>query len=213
MSNERMDQAADRSEIIAIAVRSWVCRDRGDWDTLITCFHPDARITNSWFEGNAQDFVARSRKMMGGHDRGDSQKHIAGNACAWTNGERALCEYYLTLHQRRRIDGYLFDLQTWSSVTDMFARRDGDWRVLGRWSIYEKDRMDPHKPGEVPESFFADMDLSPFPEALKYHCWRNARHSGEMPADNIVIEGSERAEATRRAARAWLEGGPLPWAH
>jgi len=212
MESERIERAVARSEILEIAMHSWMCRDRGDWDALVDCFHADAHIVNSWFEGNAHEFIAGSRNMMRGHDPGDSQKHFAGNRRAQVNGDRAVCEYYLTLHQRRRIDGYLFDLQTWSCVLDMFERRDGAWRVLGRWSIYEKDRMDPHKPGEVPAQFFEDMDLSPFPEALQYHCWRNARHSGEMPAENIVIEGTERAEATRDAARLWLDGGARPWA-
>ena len=211
MDNDRIEQAVARSEVLEVAMRSWVHRDRGDWDELIDCFHPDARIVNSWFEGNAHEFIEGSRNMMSGHDPSDSQKHFSGNRRVDTNGERALCEYYLTLHQRRRIDGYLFDLQTWSSVLDMFERRDGDWRVIGRWRIYEKDRMDPHKPGNVPASFFEDMDLSPFPEALQYHCWRNARDSGRMPAKGIVVEGTDRARDTRAAARAWVEGGPLPW--
>jgi len=211
MSDDRLERAADRSEILDVALRSWLYRDHGTWDALIDCFHADAHIVNSWFEGNAHQFIEQSRNMMSGHDPGDSQKHFAGNHDVATNGERALCEYYLTLHQRRRIDGYLFDLQTWSSVLDMFERRDGSWRVIGRWSIYEKDRMDAHKPGEVPAAFFDNMDLSPFPEALQYHCWRNARDSGRMPAENIVIEGSGRAKATREAARRWRDGGPLPW--
>jgi hypothetical protein len=212
MGQNRLEAAADRSEIIEVAMRSMVHRDRGDWDELIECFHPEARLVTSWFEGNAHEFIADSRSMMGGHDSGDSQKHFLGNQRVYLSGDRALCEYYLTLHQRRQIDGYLFDFQTWSSVLDMFEKRDGDWRVLSRWMIYEKDRMDPHKQGEVPASFFQDMDLSPFPEALQYHCWRNARGSGQMPSDDIHIEGSERAKATRAAARLWLEGGPLPWA-
>lgn len=211
MSNERLEAAADRSEILEVAMRSLVHRDQGNWDELIDCFHPDARIVTSWFEGNAHEFIDGSRRMMGSHDPDDSQKHFSGNQRVSLGGERALCEYYLTLHQRRRIDGYLFDFQTWSSVLDMFERREGAWRVLGRWMIYEKDRMDPHKPGEVPESFFREMDLSPFPEALRYHCWRNAQGSGRQPSEEIVIEGGDRARTTREAARRWLSGGPLPW--
>ena len=212
MSNERLEAAADRSEILEVAMHSMVHRDRGDWDELIGCFHPDARIVTSWFEGNAHEFIDGSRNMMGSHDPDDSQKHISGNQRVSLGGERANCEYYLTLNQRRRIDDYLFDFQSWSSVLDMFERRDGAWRVLGRWMIYEKDRMDPHKQGEVPESFFREMDLSPYPEAIRFHCWRNARGSGRQPSDGIVIEGSDRARATREAARRWLGGGPLPWA-
>ena len=211
VNENALEQSVARSEIIEIAMRSMVHRDRGDWDELIACFHPDAQIVTSWFEGNAHEFIEGSSRMMGSHEASDSQKHFSGNQRAYLNGDRALCEYYLTLHQRRRIDGYLFDFQTWSSVLDMFEKRDGSWRVLGRWMIYEKDRMDPHKQGEVPESFFKELDLSPFPEALQYHCWRNAKNSGRMPSDGIVIEGSERAKKTRESAKNWLDGGTLPW--
>ena len=211
MVKGRLEEAADRSEILDLSMRAMVYRDRGDWDQLINCFHPDARLVTSWFEGKAHQFIEDSRSMMHGHDPGDSQKHIAANPRFILNDVRALGECYLTLHQRRKIDGYLFDFQTWSSVLDMFEQRDGEWRLLSRWMIYEKDRMDPHKQGEVPASFFDEMDLSPFPDALKYHCWRNARSSGQMPSDDIHIEGSERAKVTRAAARVWLDGGPVPW--
>ncbi|MBT7486941.1 MAG: SnoaL-like domain-containing protein [Rhodospirillales bacterium] len=212
MGKNRLEEAADRSEILQVSMYSLVYRDRGDWDELFDCFHPDAQITTSWFEGNAHEFIEGSSKMMGSHDPADSQKHFAGNPRVITNGDnRAVCEYYLTLHQRRRIDGYLFDFQTWSSTVDMFELRDDTWRVLGRWNIYEKDRMDPHKPGEVPMSFFEEMDLTPYPEGLQYHCWRNARGSSEMPSKGFVIEGTERAKDTRAAAQRWLDGGARPW--
>ena len=44
MSNQRLEAAADRSEILEVAMRSLVHRDRGDWDALIDAFHPDAQI-------------------------------------------------------------------------------------------------------------------------------------------------------------------------
>lgn len=212
MTDDRLTAAADRGEILDLAMRAMIYRDRGDWDALLDCFHSDARLVTSWFEGNAHQFIEQSRAMMQGHDSGDSQKHIAANPTVAIEGDRALCECYLTLHQRRRIEGYLFDFQTWSSVLDIHEKRNGAWRILGRWMIYEKDRMDPHKPSEVPAEFFEKMDLAPYPDALKYHCWRNAQSSGHHPSKDLHIEGSERAAESRAAARKWLEGGPLPWA-
>ena len=207
MSDEaRLLAAADGAEILNVAMASHVYRDRGEWDALLDCFHPDARIVVSWFAGNAHEFIEGSRDMMGGHHPGDSQKHIAGNQRVHVSGDRAVCEYYLTLHQRRTIDGYEFDFQTWSSVVDLFERRGGAWRVIGRTIIYEKDRMDPHKPGEVPDSFFEAMDLTPYPKALRYHCWRNAKSSGSPPTGDLTIEGTEKAAACREAARKWLAG-------
>ena len=102
------------------------------------------------------------------------------------------------------MDGYDFDFSTWSSVVDLFERRDGRWRVIKRTMIYEKDRMDPHKPGEVPASYFEAMDLTPYPKALRYHCWRNEKFSGSPPSENLVMEGTEKARAIREEARRWV---------
>ncbi len=211
MTENRLEAAADRSEILDISLRSFVYRDRGTWDGLLDCFHADAQILSSWFEGNAHEFINGSSDMMKSHNPADSQKHVIGNQHVNLNGDRAFADFYVTLNQRRQIDGYLFDFMTWSNVIDMHLRRDGQWRIIGRFTIYEKDRMDPHKRGEVPDSFFENMDLSPFPDALKYHCWRNVQGSGEMPAKGLAIEGTDRAKSIRKDVRTWLDGGALPW--
>ncbi len=206
MSEEtRLEAAADRSEILEVSMISLCCRDSGDWDGLLNCFHPDASIITSWFSGNAHEFIEGSRDMMGTHHPEDSQKHFAGNPRVQVRGDRGVCEYYLTLHQRRTMDGYEFDFSTWSSGLDIFERRAGEWRISGRTNTYEKDRMDPHKPGEVPDSYFQEMDLSPYPKALRYHCYRNARSSGSPPTEDLVIEGAPKAAAAREAATRWLE--------
>ena len=106
----RLRAAADKLEMMEVAMFSHVCRDSGDWDGLLDCFHPDADITTSWFMGNAHAFITESRDMMGGHHPDDTQKHIAGNVRVRVNGERGVCEYYLTLHQRRTMDGYLISI-------------------------------------------------------------------------------------------------------
>ena len=58
MSDEsRILAAADRAEILQVAMTSLCCRDTGDWDGLKECFHPDARIVTSWFSGNAHEKI------------------------------------------------------------------------------------------------------------------------------------------------------------
>ncbi len=207
MSDEaRLRAAADKLEMMETSMFSHFCRDAGDWENLLDCFHPDADITTSWFSGNAHEFIRDSRRMMSGHHAEDSQKHVAGTAWARVGGARGVCEYYLVLHQRRAIDGYDFDFSTWSSVLDLHEHKDGRWRVIKRTMIYEKDRMDPYRPGEVPASYFQAMDLTPYPKALRYHCWRNAKFSGHFPTENLVLENTERARRIREEARQWVKG-------
>ena len=90
---------------------------------------------------------------------------------------------------------------------DLFEKRDGNWRISNRTPIYEKARMDPHNPGEVPESYFANMDLSRYPNAIRYHCYNNERRSGRPSSKNLVLKGTAEEKALRKEAAEWLTGG------
>ena len=66
--------------------------------------------------------------------------------------------------------------------------------------------MDPYKPDEVPASFYASIDLSGYPQAIRYHCWRNAK-IGHPPARDIVLQHSAEETAVRAEAERWLKVG------
>jgi hypothetical protein len=195
----------DKFEIIEVAISSLRCRDAGDWQGLMECFHPDSRITTSWFNGAASEFAEQSRAMTAGQPPGDTQRHAMSNPRVTLRGNRALCEYYVILYQGRTMDGCEFDFQTWSVSVDQFEKRDGSWRIVKRSNIYEKDRMDPHVPGSVPRSYFDSLDLSCYPAAIRYHCYRNERASGRVP-NNLILKGSPEEKKARAEAAAWLEG-------
>jgi hypothetical protein len=144
--------------------------------------------------------------MMEGHHATDTQRHMISNPRVTLQGTRAVCEYYVILYQGRTMDGYEFDLQTWSVTLDLFEKRDGAWRICRRSNIYEKDRMDPHIPGSVPQSYFDRLDLSRYPAAIRYHCYRNERSSGQLPK-NLILKGSPGEKAVRKEAEEWLAAG------
>ncbi|OGA50074.1 MAG: hypothetical protein A3G24_22860 [Betaproteobacteria bacterium RIFCSPLOWO2_12_FULL_62_13] len=196
----------DKFEITEVSTVSLCCRDSGDWTRLAQCFLPDARVTTSWFDGTAREFADQSRSMMAGHHSSDTQRHMMGNPRVTLKGHRAVCEFYVILYQGRTMDGYAFDLQTWSVTLDLFEKRDGAWRIAKRMIIYEKDRMDPHIPGSVPQSYFDQLDLSRYPAAVRYHCYRNERSSGHAPK-NLILKGSPEEKAARKAAEEWLAAG------
>ena len=147
---ERVRSVTDKFEIVEVSTIAMVCRDTGDWARLAHCFHPDARLTTSWFDGTAREFAEQSKNMMEGHHPGDTQRHMMSNPRVTLNGRRAINEFYLVLHQGRTLDGYEFDFLTWSVTLDLFEKRDGGWRISKRTMIYEKGRMDPRTPGSVP---------------------------------------------------------------
>jgi hypothetical protein len=202
----RLQTVMDKFEIIEVSNVLLCCRDAADWSRLAQCFHDDARVTTSWFDGTAKEFAIASKNMMDGHHEKDTQRHMIGNPRVTINGHRAVNEYYVILYQGRTLDGYEFDLQTWSVTLDLFEQRDGDWRICRRSNIYEKDRMDPHVPGSVPQSYFDQLDLSRYPQAIRYHCYRNERSSGHAPK-NLILTGSPEETAARKQAADWLAGG------
>lgn len=206
MSPETILQSTiDKFQIIENSTYHLICRDSGNWQGLGDCYHPDAHITTSWFDGTVREFVAQSKAMMEGHHSGDTQRHVMSNPHVTINGNRAACEFYVILHQGRTLDGYEFDLQTWSVTIDLYEKRNGKWGIIRRSNIYEKERMDPHVPGSVPQSYYDSLDLSKYPKALRFHCYRNERSSGHPPK-NLIMKGSPEEATARKKVAEWLAG-------
>ena len=207
MSNaNRIQTAIEKFEITQVSNTLLSCRDSGDWATLVSCFHPDARVTTSWFDGTAEEFAKASKNMMDGHHKKDTQRHTISNPRVTINGHRAVNEYYVILYQGRVMDGYEFDLTTWSVTLDLFEKRNDEWRICKRSNIYEKDRFEPHVPGSVPNSYYENLDLSAYPPAIRFHCYRNERSSGHKPK-NLILKGSPEETVARKAAADWLAAG------
>lgn len=83
-----LERQEERLEIAHI-VNSWMHRDIGEWDELLSLFHPDGVIEVTWFEGLFSDFVAASRRM-GGSDV--KTKHLIGTPSIRFNGNKAIVE-------------------------------------------------------------------------------------------------------------------------
>jgi hypothetical protein len=206
MSDQAMQEVIDKFQIIEISTLAMHARDNARWDELASCYHADARVTVSWFNGTAAEFTAQSKAMMTTHDPKDTQRHMMSNPRVTLSGNRAVNEFYLVLHQGRVMDGYEFDFQTWSVTLDFFEKRGGAWKISRRSMIYEKGRMDPRVPGSVPPSYYEGLDLSKYPEPVKFHCYRNERMSGHVPR-NLILKGSPEEKAARQAAADWLQRG------
>ncbi len=201
----RIQENADRSEIKDVLSVVNYARDAGLWEEWRQCYHPDASLTTSWFSGSRDEFVEAAKKMKIARHPGESQKHTVTNPWVRLAGVRAVGEHDLILYQRRLIDGVELDFTTWSRVLALLEKRDGAWRIWKRTNIYEKDRMDPYKPDDVPASFYASIDLSGYPPAIRYHCWRNAK-IGHPPARGIVLQHSAEEAAIRKEAEEWIGG-------
>ncbi len=206
MTNGREGQLMLDEYAIAKVVADWgFARDRGDWEALKDCFHPDATVDIAWISGPAHEFV-ESLKSRGPLPPGEHNKHQVGLPQVRLSGGRAVSECHITLFSRIFIDGVELDFEAWLRFFDLFEKRGGAWRISKRTAIYEKDRMDPVNPGAVPASFFDLIDLEGYPPECRYMCYRHEKHGRKM-ASKIMTAYSEDERSLREEGERWLAGG------
>ena len=192
----------DRLAVIE-TVNNWALwRDAGDWERFRTVWHEDGWMTATWFQGPAEKFIEVSRT---GFDRGVSILHFLGGSSVELEGERAVAQTKMTISQRAAVDGVLVDVVCTGRFYDFFARRIGQWRIVRRQPIYEKDRMDPVDPA-------AKLSLDPellarFPEGYRHLAYLQTRIGYAIKLDLPQLKGPV-VEALYAHGRAWLGGAP-----
>ena len=70
-----------------------------------------------------------------------------GGSTIRLNGGKALAESRLILLSRARLGEVEVDITCYGRFYDRFVTHDGAWTILWRNVIYEKDRIDPLRPG------------------------------------------------------------------
>ena len=152
-------------EAISELINAWVYhRDRGNWDQLRDTFWPEGTISLSWFDGPFEKFVDSSKELA---EKGSPAKHMVDQPFVKINGNRAVSEANVIL-LGRGVGGPLeIDLTTYLRFYDLLEKREGQWRILKRTAIYEKDRIDCVRPSLLfwIASFF--IKLKKYPKACR----------------------------------------------
>ena len=132
-------------------IENWALwRDAGDWSRFATVWHPrDGRMTATWFQGSATDFIKASRE---GFDNGVSILHFLGGHTADIVGDRAIAQTKMTINQRASVDGVEVDVVCTGRFYDFLSRHEGRWTIVRRQPIYEKDRLDVVDPAALPDA-------------------------------------------------------------
>ena len=154
---------------ITEAVQNWAfARDFGDWDRLRAVFHPDGIMTSTRFTGPAEDFIA-----FAANNKASRSTHFMGGTSARVNGNKAIAESRMILLSRTTLDGIEVDVTCYGRFYDRFVKHEGAWRILRRNAIYEKDRIEPVRPGAALK--LDDAELSRFPEGYRYLAYVQSR--------------------------------------
>jgi hypothetical protein len=89
---------------------------------------------------------------------------------------------------------------------DFVTRHEGQWKLLHRQPIYEKDRIDPVDPSAVLQ--LDQQALAAFPEGYRHLAYIQTRIGYKVKMDMPMLKG-EGVQALYGRGRRWLQGGEL----
>jgi ketosteroid isomerase-like protein len=185
-------------------IERWaVWRDAGDWERFATVWHPDGVMMATWFQGPWADFIRVTRE---GWDKGVSILHFLGGSAVEVKGDRAIAQTKMTISQRGLVEGVPCDVVCTGRFYDFVRKHEGEWKLLHRQPIYEKDRIDPIDPTATLR--IDAQALSEFPEGYRHLAYIQTRIGYQVKLDMPMLKGPVVEELYRRGAR-WLAGGAL----
>jgi hypothetical protein len=165
-------------------------------------WHPEAEMWATWFQGSARTFIEVSRD---GFERGVSILHFLGGFTCDVEGHRAIAQTKMTISQRAPVHGVLVDVLCTGRFYDFFEKRDGQWKIVRRRLIYEKDRMDPVTPGTAPQ---LDLEkLAAFTEGYRHLAYLQSSIGFRVKPDLPGLRGAS-VEKLYAEGKAWLAGAP-----
>jgi hypothetical protein len=189
-------------------VERWaVWRDAGDWERFASVWHPDGVMMATWFQGPFADFIRVTRE---GWDKGVSILHFLGGSAVEVAGERAIAQTKMTISQRGMVEGVdgpvLCDVICTGRFYDFVTQHNGQWKLLHRQPIYEKDRIDPVDPSA--QLRLDKTALATFPEGYRHLAYIQTRIGYQVKMDMPMLKGEQVQALYTRGAR-WLAGGAL----
>lgn len=203
-----MSENLQQELLIRQMIERWaVWRDAGDWDRFATVWHPDGVMMATWFQGSATEFIRVTKE---GWSKGVSILHFLGGSAIEVQGDRSISQTKMTISQRGMVEGaegpVLCDVVCTGRFYDFVQKHEGQWKLLHRQPIYEKDRIDPVDPTAVLK--LDAQALAAMPEGYRHLAYIQTRIGYKVKLDMPMLKGSVSEELYSRGAR-WLAGGDL----
>lgn len=199
-----MQDTLQQELLIRRTLEQWaVWRDAGDWERFATVWHPEGVMMATWFQGPFADFIRVTKE---GWEKGVSILHFLGGSAIQVEGERAIAQTKMTISQRGPVDGVQCDVVCTGRFYDFMVKHDGQWKVLLRQPIYEKDRIDPLDPAATLE--IDAKALAAFPQGYRHLAYIQTRIGYTVKMDMPMLTGKA-VDALYRRGDSWLAGGAL----
>jgi hypothetical protein len=194
-----MSEAEDRRAIRDI-IEGWaIWRDSGDWEKLRSCWHSDAIMNATWFQGSYEIFMDNAKKAF--DKAGAFSIHFLGGSVIELKGTRAIAQTKMMISSRDKVDGVDCDVVCTGRFYDFFEQRNGRWAIVERQPIYEKDRFDALDPRQFPT--FDQTILDSFPVGYRHLAYIQVKRGLPVKRDMPGLRGPE-VEALYARGRDWL---------
>ena len=189
---------------ITSKINTFAWRDQGRWKELLTLFDEQATISVSWYSGEIDGFVDASTHMAStGKFR---TKHLIGLPRISISGEKALTETDTIIMIRSSFGPLEVDITSSVRFFDRLLRNtSGDWKILSRVAIYEKDRIDPVSPSVLFWLFNRLARFDKYPHEFKHLAYGLERKGWKL-APKVYTSGSYEERQLKTEALIWLEG-------
>lgn len=199
-----MNDTLQQELLIRRMIERWaVWRDAGDWERFATVWHPEGVMMATWFQGPFAEFIRVTRE---GWTKGVSILHFLGGSAIELAGERAIVQTKMTISQRGLVEGVPCDVVCTGRFYDFVVLHEGQWKLLHRQPIYEKDRIDPIDPAATVTLDAAK--LAELPEGYRHLAYIQQRIGYTVKLDMPMLKGPAVEALYQRGAR-WLAGGAL----
>lgn len=143
----RLQNLLDREELFDLVRRERFARDQRRFGMMSACFHPDAYVRTSWYDGHGGEaYVEASRKWMGTKSSG---KHWVFPAFAQVAGDRATVESPAMIFNRAMLEDVEVDFHVFCRFFSRAVRDSGSWKLLSFEVLFERDVMKPVNPSQT----------------------------------------------------------------
>lgn len=197
----RLAKMLDREEIRDLVRRERFARDQGHWQVMAECFHPDAHIRTSWYDGNGVDYIPATQKLL---KAVPGSKHWVFPGFVQVEEDRATVESPGMIFNRIVLEGIEVDYHIFCRYQSRVERRDDIWRLLTFEVIFERDLMralDPSKALPI------DWDLlATYRPTYRFLAYLQDRRGFNLSHDLLGDDRTETLHKFHEGENRWLQG-------
>lgn len=200
----KLQEFLDREMLFDLVRRERFARDQRRFDVMRACFHRDAHVRTSWYDGRGGDaYVEATRTWMG---KSGNSKHWVFPAFARVRADRATVESPAMIFNRARLHGVEVDFHVFCRFFSRAVREAGDWKLFSFEVLFERDVMKPVNPAEkLPVDWALLETLRP---SYKFLAYIQSQRGVIVNPDLLGDDRPDGLDVFHAGEERWLAGGP-----